>query len=175
MRIACLLAVSATALGLMGFQDSKNQYTVDFPEGWTVAPTDAQGITSANPAGEASGMSCNAQHNPMPGLAGFTQDQINTELSKPFDTASWANLLSMDIAILSSEATEAGVVDGKLLQIGTVTIKASPGKNAVDMKARFAVWVMPSGLTIAGCFAQASNYDSVKDVFEKTIRSLHPL
>ncbi len=174
MRLACLLAVSAAALGLMGFQDSKNQFTVDFPEGWTVGAPNADGsVLATAPGNEA--LKCTAQSNPIPGLANVTQDQINTAMIAPFETATWADMLSLDAAKLTAEGTTANIIDGRLFQKGTVTLKADAAPSGKDVKILIGVWILTGRLVSASCMTHATDYDAAKDMFEKTVSSIRPL
>lgn len=171
---ARLAAVSAFALGLMAFQDPAGRFTIDFPEGWTAMPPQDQGIHAVQSPPELGQVVCNAQSPDMPGLVGMTQDVINAEMSAPMDTSGWANILGVDAALVVVDQAEALPIDGKYLQMATLTMKAG-AFAPIDVKAVMGVFVLPGRLVNAGCYSPVENFDKVKDIFKATVSSVRPL
>lgn len=172
-RRPALAALIVCAFGLTAFQTANPGYSINFPKGWTARPTDASTGISGVVAPD--GMTnCNAQSNAMPAMNAFTQDQLNAEMATPMDVDGWANLISVDPALLEVRDAEARDIGGMYLQIATLELKVGAKNNPVPIIARMATIPMPGRLVNAGCYAQADVYPRHAALFEATVGSIRP-
>lgn len=170
-RAARIALIPLAALGLMAFEDYAG-LSVQFPTGWTTRAGSSEGMVSAiAPDGRTN---CTAHSNPMPGLAGMSQEQIDAEMSKVFGLADWANLAGMDPSTIDVRETESRPVDGTYMQVATIDLHANARGNASPMTIRMATFVLPGRVVGVGCFADAASYPQHVAAFETTVSSLRP-
>lgn len=175
MRSFRVLLASVAFLGLSGFQDPANQYTIDFPEGWK------QMDVADNPGGftfvqAPDGLtSCSAKSAPLPQIAALTQEQINTELANPFDAAGWAGVLGTPPTNLTLDKAEVRDIEGKVMQIATVTLAPGFEEIPFETKARLAFIMVPGKVVLGTCLTTPDKYGEYEQTFEATVGSIRPL
>ncbi|MCC6920894.1 MAG: hypothetical protein IT548_16975 [Alphaproteobacteria bacterium] len=174
MLLTRLSLATVAFLGLAAFQDSSNQYTIDFPEGWATEPPTEQGYTFATSPDDAE-LRCGAKSAAVPALASATQDELNAQLAAPVDAGFWANMLSADPAKLEVSESEVRDVNGAKMQVATLKIGAGFEGLPVDTISRWGVIVVPGKIVMGMCMATVEKFPPNKETFEKTATSLRAL
>jgi len=174
MLLMRLSLATVAFLGLAAFQDSSNQYTIEFPEGWATEPPTDQGYTFATSPDDVE-LRCGAKSAAVPALASATQADLNAQLSAPVDANFWANMLSADPAKLQVSDSEVRDVDGAKMQVATLKIGAGFEGLPVDTISRWGVLIVPGKIVMGMCMATVEKYEPNKDTFEKTATSIRSL
>jgi hypothetical protein len=171
-RFARTFAAATAALALMAFAHTEPQYTVEFPDGWTVEPANAENLVVAMPATKSEdGANCNSQYIERAELAAFTQEQLNAQFSTPFTAEAWAGFLAMDVSKIKVSETAAVDIGGKYLQVATIVLEAEGSPITV----RMGFVTAPGKVFNVGCYVKSPGYDALKDAFETTVKSLRPV
>ena len=169
------LAVAAAilcSLGLTGFRQAGEGYTIDFPAGWTQDFSADPALTSyVAPGG---GTNCNAQSVRLPALDAMTQEQINAEQATPYNAAAWANFVGVDTAFIQVVETESRNRGDYYFQVATLTIMPDAMGNASAITTRIGAIVLVGRVVTAGCYADPKVYPEFRGQFDQTIGSLRP-
>lgn len=165
--------VAATALGLAAFTDPAKHFAIDFPQGWSAPVVGEDGNVQSEAPGTPVPAYCRANSTPLASLKGATQASLNTQYRQPLDKATWAGVLSVDAAKVQISEGQARLVDGRIVQIVTMTLPADV--MGVPMKARFLSYILPGRMVNAACFAGAESYEGMKTTLETVVTSLKPL
>ena len=147
------------------------KYTIDFPLGWS-APVESDGAAVSRAPANIGDTWCRANSNPMPSLAQSTQEELNKEFADPWDAATWADVLTVAADKIQPSAGTSALVDGHLVQ--KVTLVFADDVFGGKVTGRFVSHVLVGRMVNAACFTRSEAYDSLKDMFEKTLLSLKP-
>lgn len=168
------LTLAAIALiGGTAFTDPAQHFTIAFPEGWTAPVIDPDGNAEAR--GPESGPTswCRANSNPLATLVGFSQESLNTQYASPLSAETWGEVLSVDAAKMQMSESVAGIVDGHVVHMTTLTF--TPDVFGVEVKGRFASHILSGRMVNAACFTVSPAYETQKPAFEASVSSLKPI
>lgn len=147
------------------------KYTIDFPKGWS-APTTADGAEESRAPSSLGDVWCRANSNNMPSLATVTQTDINTMHGAAWDTKTWSDVITVPADKMQISAGVSTQVDGHLVQ--KVTVAFSEDVFGAKVTGRFVSHVLVGRMVNAACFSRSDAFDSLLDLFEKTVSSLRP-
>jgi hypothetical protein len=168
-RFVRLAAAPLALLALTAGVFKGEGFSINFPDGWSAPAQDSDGIFTTNEAGQ-TGANCNVENRKLAALDGLTQAEINADYDHVFSLAEWSDFLALEtsqITIISGEVRRLGE---HRLQIATLRIKQAD----VDVTVRYAFFVMPGRVLMAGCYAEATVFPAYAVMYESAISSLLP-
>jgi hypothetical protein len=169
MRFVKLAAAPLALLALTAGVFRGEGFSINFPEGWNAPAQDSDGLFTTKEAGQ-TGANCNVENRKLATLDGYTQADLNEDYDHVFTLAEWSDFLAVEtsrITIISGEVRRLGE---HRLQIATLRIKL----DDVDATARYAFFVLPGRVVMAGCYAETTVFPAYAVMYESAISSLLP-
>lgn len=172
MRFSWITSLAAPALAVLALTGAfyhGDRLSIDFPDGWTIAAPDKDGLVTATKPGDKA--NCNVQTRDLSALGNATLTDINAEYGHVFTVADWADLLGQKPEDLTLELSNISPFADAFYHTATFRMKASPTR---EVSVRYGFYVLPGRISMAGCYALSADYPAARAELEKVIASFRP-